>query len=281
MSCKALEQQIEISEFGIQETQFRPTFLRHNAEEHVIYISSQSSSSSLAMYYLSQPLATYLGVPHLRDSIHLILNTPTDDIEDVVLSLDLPSLPASWTLRRSSNIDKSLFHHIQPVVDTSSQRALVKHDIFEHGLSNKIHDYSRNESRTPENFLSLSSPQGILTTFNSEIRIARLISKEEVAEIMEISRRASLEIGVERASDFQNVVSARPRSKRAKGKAKGRKMPYSTISSSNFNFIESQNTNFGNRATRIAEPFANEESIAEVGFAGEYFVIPCSYKLNP
>src|SRR5271170_6329917 len=63
VSCEALVQHIDIPEFDISERLPRSTYRLNLPESPTIYISRGSTSRAMSLYYLSDPLAAYLGVP--------------------------------------------------------------------------------------------------------------------------------------------------------------------------------------------------------------------------
>ena len=96
-SCEELVQYIDIPEFGISERLPRSTFRLNSPESATIYISRESTSSDTLLYYLSEPLAAYLGVPNASSDIRTILTAPDEFLTELCTTcLKIPDLPDSW-----------------------------------------------------------------------------------------------------------------------------------------------------------------------------------------
>jgi len=122
VSCEALVQHIDIPEFHISERLPRPTYRLNSAESSTIYISRRSTSRAMSLYYLSDPLAAYLGVPDASGDIRTILNTPDDLLTELcTVLLKIPDLPDSWT--ETSESPNSSFNELASVLTPSRIRS--------------------------------------------------------------------------------------------------------------------------------------------------------------
>jgi hypothetical protein len=97
MSCEELVQFIEIQEFAINERLGRPTHFLGSSNSSTIYISRTVTSISMALNYLSEPIAAYFGVSDLVGNIRTVLNTPEEHVDELFKTiLMVPELPDEW-----------------------------------------------------------------------------------------------------------------------------------------------------------------------------------------
>jgi hypothetical protein len=94
-TCKAIEQKIEIPEFGIKESHSHQFYFSSHAETATIYVVREKSPS-LRLLYLGDALAKHFDAPSLGPSITQILRSPVDELSGLLLIWNVPSLPVAW-----------------------------------------------------------------------------------------------------------------------------------------------------------------------------------------